>query len=107
YDPADVGCRPEHLARLDPVKISHRPQQSDHVTAIVAHDALGGACAPRRVEDVERVGSLHCDALRTKTLRFSVRDEPYPIVVATRVRLRGSNRALEDDAALGLVSGNL
>ena len=106
-DPADVGCGPEHLAGLDPVKILHRPQQSDHVTAIVAHDALGGACAPRRVEDVERVGSLHCDALCTETLRFSVRDEPRPIVVATRVQLRGSNRALEDDAALGLVSRNL
>ena len=106
-DPADVGCGPEHLAGLDPVKILHRPQQSDHVTAIVAHDALGRACAPRRVEDVERVGSLHRDALGTETLRFSVRDEPRPIVVATRVQLRGSNRALEDDAALGLVSRNL
>ena len=77
------------------------------MTAIVAHDALGRACAPRRVEDVERVGSLYRDALGTETRRFGVRDEPRPIVVATRVQLRGSNRALEDDAALGLVSRNL
>src|SRR4029079_14252557 len=69
-DPADAGCRPEHLARLDPVKILHRPQQSHHVTAIVAHDALGRACATGRVEDIERVGRPYGDTLCTETLRF-------------------------------------
>src|SRR4029079_15649612 len=106
-DPADVGCGPEHLARLDPVKILHRPQQSHHVTAIVAHDALGRACATGRVEDIERVGGPYGDTLSTETLRFSLSDEPCPIVVATRVQLRRSNPALQDYAALGLVDRNL
>ena len=54
--PADVGGRPESLARLDAEFVPHRPFQRDHVAAIVAHDPLGLAGRARRVDDVERIG---------------------------------------------------
>ena len=54
--PADIGGRPEHLARLDAELVLHRPFERDHVAAIVAHDALGLAGRAGGVEDVERVG---------------------------------------------------
>ena len=54
--PADVGGRPESLARLDAEFVPHRPFERDHVAAIVAHDALGLAGRAGGVDDVERVG---------------------------------------------------
>ena len=61
--PADIGRRPEHLARLDAELVLHRPFQRDHVAAIVAHHALGLAGRAGRVEDVERIGGEHRHAV--------------------------------------------
>ena len=102
--PADVGGRPEHLARLDAVDVLHRPVERDGVAAVVAHDALGLAGRARGVEDVERIGRRDRHAVG--------RLRPPPSPRPSRGRGPASSsasrlRPLQDDAALGLVLGQV
>ena len=79
-DPADVGGRPEHVARVRVVDVRHAPPQRDGVAAVVADDALRHAGRPRRVEDVERVGGGD----RHARGRLGAVDQLAPVEVAAR-----------------------
>ena len=95
--PADVGGRPEHLARLNAVDVGHRPFERDHVAAVVADDALGLAGRAGGVEDVERVGGGDGDA------RLLAAGGPCPrhlggvVAVAGGVEFGAVLFALDDD----------
>ena len=62
-DPADIRCRPPHVARIHPVDVSERPGHRHGVTAVVAHDALGLSRRAGGVQDVERIGRRHRDGI--------------------------------------------
>ena len=103
HHPADVGGGPEHLARPCVVDVGHRPFEDDRVPAIVADDPLGLARRPRGVEDVERIGRRHRHAVDRRRRR----DGLVPVDVAAGDQLRGSGLALEDDAEIRFVAGDL
>ncbi len=94
-DPADVGRRPPHLARLDPVDVVHRPFQRDRMATVVTHDPLRPAGGARGVEDVERVGGRHRHALG----RLGIVHRGRPVEVTLGMQRRLQLRTLEHDAA--------
>ena len=102
--PADVGRRPEHLARIDAVEILHRPFERDHVAAIVAHHALGAAGRARGVEHIKRVGRLDRHAVIDRA-RVDQRIVAHlgPVVVAAFDQLGFELRTLQDQTGVGLV----
>ena len=102
-DPADVRRRPEHLARLDAIKVRHRPLERDHVAAIVAHHALGLPGRAGGVEDVERVGGGDGNARHLAALRQFRLHRGAHVDVAALHQIGGKLLALEDEAAVGLV----
>ena len=106
--PADIRRRPPHLARRDAVEILHRPLQRDHVAAIVAHHALGPAGGARRIENVERIGRRDRHAVERRA-RVDQRMIAHrrPVAVAAVDQFRFRLRALQDQAGVGLVLGEI
>ena len=94
-DPTDIRSSPVHLARAHPVDRLHRPLQSDGVAAVVSHDALRQAGGPRRVEDVQRIGSRD----RYARNRQSPVHAGVPLDVPPRLNRARTFRALEHNAA--------
>ena len=84
HDPADVRGGPEDVPGLHAVDVPQAPLEGDGVAAVVAHDALGGAGRPRRVEDVERVLRVHRHAGGGR----SVRGERRPVAGAPGLEVR-------------------
>ena len=101
--PADIRRRPPHLAGLPVVDAAHGPVQRDQVPAVVAHDALGIAGGAGGVEDIERVGGGDGHAVRQ--LRPGHRVGPGLVAAGRERRLQLG--PLQDDAALGLVAGEV
>ena len=99
--PADVGGRPEDLARIHVVDVLHRPLQRHGMAAVVAHDALGLAGRARGVEDVERVGRGDRHAVG----RLRAGERLVPVEIAAADQLGAGLRPGQDDAALGPVRG--
>ena len=103
--PADVGRRPEGLARLDPELVPHRPFQRDHVPAIVADDALGLAGRARGVDDVERVGGGDRHAFDVALRIARLADMLGIVEVAPRQQDADQLLALQDQALLRRILG--
>ena len=99
-DPADVGGRPEDFTGVGVVDVLQGPAQRDRVAAVVAHHALGAAGGAGGVEDVERVGGGHGDAVHL----LGGRQGLVPVEV-TAGQIRRGLRPLADDAVLRLVLG--
>ena len=72
------------------------------MAAVVADDPLRLPGRAGRVEDVERIGRLDRDAVG----RLGAGDRLLPVDVPARDELRLESAALEDDAALRLVSAS-
>ena len=105
-DPADIGSGPPHLARLDAVKILHRPFERDHVAAIVAHHALGTSGRSRGVENVERIGRRDRHAIVDRArVNERVIAHGRPIMIATSDQRGFRLRPLQDETGAGLVLG--
>ena len=68
------------------------------MAAIVAHHALGDAGRARGVEDVERIGRQHRDAIRGPRGG----GELVPIMVAAGDQIGPAHRPLQHEAMLGL-----
>src|SRR5207302_2312409 len=100
-DPADVRRSPKHLAGAEAVDIAHGPLEGDGVAAVIAHDALGHTGGSRRVEDVERIRRRDGHAVDRRRPRRDL----APVEIATGNHRPALLRALEDDAALDLMSG--
>ena len=106
--PADIGRRPPHLARRDAVEVLHRPLQRDHVAAIVAHHALGPAGGARRIENVERIGRRDRHAVERRAgVDQRVIAHRRPVAVAAFDQFCFRLRALQDQAGIGLVLGEI
>ncbi len=102
--PADVGGGPPYFARFDAVEIFHRPFERDHVSAIVAHDALRPTGGARRVEYVERIGGGDRHAVVNRAgVNERVVAQARPVVVAAADQGRLGLRALQDQTGAGLV----
>ena len=105
--PADIGSGPEHFAGLYAELVFHRPSERDHVAAIVAHDALGLAGGAGGVEDIERIGCGDRHAGDFARSRLGRRDCIRVVDVAAGRKIAVVLRALQDDAALDLVAGEI
>ncbi|EGE58250.1 hypothetical protein RHECNPAF_3340049 [Rhizobium etli CNPAF512] len=104
-DPADIGRRPEDLARFQPVDIPHRPVQRDHMPAIVAHHALRLPGRAGGIEDIERIGRLDGN---TGHLGAAVgRHRRLEILIAAADEFCAKLRPLQHQAALRLHPGHL
>ena len=93
-DPAHVRRGPEDVAGASVVDVGHAPRQRHGVAAVVAHHALGPARGARGVEDVERIGGGHGDAVD----RRGARPWPRPSRRRAAPMVAVGLRALEDDA---------
>ena len=101
--PADVGCRPVDVTRLDIIDVRHRPLQRHRVPAIVADNAFRLAGGTRGVEDIERISRLYRH--RRQLLYPVMRLVPFEITPCHQI---GCQRlALVDDAIVGLVARQL
>ena len=105
--PTDVGRAPPDLARIDAVEILHRPFERDHVAAIVAHHAFRDAGRARGVENVERIGGGDRHAFAGLGVFDRVLPDFAPVVVAAFDQSRLALRALQDQAGLRLVLGEV
>lgn len=105
--PADIGCGPEHLARLHAELVAHRPVQRHHVPAIVAHHALGLAGRAGGVEHIERVRCRHRYARHLAPGRLGLRHRLAIVMVAPLDQIAALLLALKDQAGVRLVIGKL
>ena len=100
---AHVRRRPVHLARAHVVHVLHRPLHGDGVAAVVADDPLRLAGRSRRVQDVERIGRCHRDAV----VRDGGSHLLLPVEVAFGPELGGGHLPLIHHDVLGLMRGNV
>ena len=103
-DPSDVGRGEPHVPGTDVVDVRERPPQRDGVPAVVADDALGAPGRAGGVEDVERIGGRHLDAVDGLGRRTVHQLHPVEVPLT---HLGGGLLALEDDAPLRLVAAAL
>src|SRR6185369_2738120 len=94
----DVGRRPERLAWLDAELVPHGPFELHHMTAGVAHDALGLAGRARGVDDVERIGRRKRRAVDLASACLA--DMLGVVEVAAGNEVAGLLFALDDEAVL-------
>ena len=102
-DPADVGCRPEDIARADVVHGFHRPVQRHQVTASGAYDTLGRAGGARSVEDIGGVVARYRHAFG----RLYAVLEAMPVEVAAFNQFGNLLFALKYNAKIGFVRGHV
>ncbi len=104
--PADIGSRPERLARFDAEFVLHRPFEHDHVAAVVAHNAFWLAGRSGCVKNIERVRSLYRHAIDIGACGAFARHLIREIEVAAFDEFARLLRPLQDQAALDLMRGD-
>ena len=102
--PADIGCRPKHLSRLDAEHMLQRPCKSHHMPAIVAHDTFGFTGSTRCVKHIKRIGGSNG---RARDMTAARRIHSGTIVdIAAFNRLMRMLLALQDNAVPDRVAGS-
>ena len=107
HHPADIGCGPVDIAGLDIIDVLHAPFQRHHVAAVVAHHALGLAGGAGGIEDIERIGRRERRATGAAVLRLGQVHQLRPVMIAVGDHAGALLGALQDDAGVRLVAGEL
>ena len=79
--------------------LRHAPGQGDGVAAVVVDDSLRLSRRARRIQDVERIGCQHRNALVDRRRAF---DGGLPLEIASRLECCGCRRSLQHHAGVWL-----
>ena len=98
-NPADIGRRPEHFARVNTVDVFHRPLQGDDMAAVIPHYAFWLSGCTGSVDDIERIGSFNGHTV----CGYCICHYVIPVVITTGSHFCFYLRTLINDASCRFV----